>query len=343
MKAAVLYGPEDVRLEDIPVPEINDDEVLLNIKAGLTCGTDRKVYLRGGHPTMIKPPATFGHEFSGIISKVGKNVKKFKEGMGVVAANSAPCGECFWCKLGKFSSCEDILYINGAYAEYIKIPERIVKMNLLEIPEGVSFKEAALAEPLACVVHGVDESYIKLGDTVVINGAGPIGLMFIRLAKLRGARVIATDIKDERLISAKKMGADELINAVKVSDVVDAVREKTKYKRGVDVSVEAAGVPELWEKTIAMARKAGLVNLFGGCAPGTKITIDTKMFHYQELTIKGVYHHTPYYFEKALDLITQKVVGADILISDEYPLSKINEVLKKLVNNEGIKIAVTVS
>lgn len=341
MKAAVLYGPSDVRLEDIPIPEINDNEVLINIKAGLTCGTDRKVYLRGGHPTMIKPPATFGHEFSGIISKVGKNVKNFKESMKVVAANSAPCGECFWCKSGKYSSCEDIMYINGAYAEYIKIPERIVKMNLLEIPEEVSFKESALVEPLACVAHGVDESNIKLGDTVVINGAGPIGLMFIRLAKLRGAKVIATDIKDERLISAQRMGADELINAEKINDVVEAVKEKTKYKRGVDVAVEAAGVPELWEKTICMARKGGLVNLFGGCAPGTKITIDTKMFHYNEVTIKGVYHHTPYYVEKALALISQKVVGADILISHEFPLAKINEVLKMLVNNEGIKIAVT--
>lgn len=341
MKAAVLYGPSDVRLEEIPIPEINENEVLVNIKSALTCGTDRKVYLRGGHPTMIKPPSTFGHEFSGIIAKVGKNVEeRFKEGMRVVAANSAPCGECFWCKNGKFSSCEDILYINGAYAEYIKIPERIVKMNLLEIPDNVSFKEASLTEPLACVVHGVEESNIKLGDTVVINGAGPIGLMFIRLAKLKGARVISTDLKDERLNQAKKIGADELINGSNVSDLVEEVRNKTKDKKGVDVAIEAAGVPELWEKTINMVRKEGLVNLFGGCAPGTKITIDTKTFHYNEVTIKGVYHHTPYYVEKALDLISQKVVGADILISHEFPLTKIHEVLKMLVSNEGIKIAV---
>lgn len=340
MKAAVLYGPSDVKLEDIPIPEINENEVLVNIKAGLTCGTDRKVYLRGGHPTMIKPPATFGHEFSGIVAKVGKNVRRFKEGERVVAANSAPCGKCFWCKSGRFSSCEDILYINGAYAEYTKIPERIVKMNLLKIPDTTSFKEASLVEPLSCVIHGIDESNIKLGDIVVVNGAGPIGLMFIRLAKLKGARVISTDLKDERLDSAKKMGADELINASNVPDIVEAVINLTKEKRGVDVAIEAAGIPELWEKTICMARKGGLVNLFGGCAPGTKITINTKMFHYQELTVKGVYHHTPHYVEKALDLISQNVVGADILISHEFPLTKINEVLKMLVDNTGIKIAV---
>jgi len=164
MKAAILYGPQDVRLEEIDIPEIGPGDVLLKIKAALTCGTDAKVFLRGGHPTMIKPPAVFGHEFSGEISEVGSAVKDFKPGMRVVAANSAPClpgptrtgrgqgGNCFFCQIGRQSLCDSLLYINGGYAEYVKVPETIVRQNLLEIPEGVSFAEAALVEPLACVV-----------------------------------------------------------------------------------------------------------------------------------------------------------------------------------------------
>jgi L-iditol 2-dehydrogenase len=340
MTAAVLYGPEDVRVERVKVPEIGDDEVLIKIGAALTCGTDRKVYLRGGHPTMIKPPDVFGHEFAGTIVQAGKGVCNFREGMRVVCANSAPCNKCFWCKAGKWSSCEDIQYINGAYAEYIKVPGRLVEQNLLPIPEHISFKEAALTEPLACVAHGVDESCIKMGDNVAVIGLGPIGLMFVRLSKLRGAKVIAVDLSDERLSAAGRMGADVLMNAILQTDIVDTVRKSTPRNMGVDVAIEAAGVPQLWEKAILMARRGGIVNLFGGCPPGTKIELDTKHLHYSELTIKGVYHHTPYFVRTALELICRKEAGADILITHEIPLSKINDVLRMIVDGKGIKIAV---
>ncbi len=213
MRAAVLYGPEDVRMEDIPVPQSGRGELLIRVKAALTCGTDAKVFRRGGHPTMIRPPSPFGHEFAGTVEEVGEGVEWFKPGMRVVAANSAPCGLCRYCRLGRESLCNDIIYINGAYAEYIKLPERIVMKNTHEIPEHVSFQHAALVEPLACVLHGIEESDVHVGDTVVVNGAGPIGLMFVRLAKLRGARVIATDVLEERLAAAQRLGADEVVNA----------------------------------------------------------------------------------------------------------------------------------
>lgn len=339
MKAVVFYGIKDVRMEEIEVPEIGPSEVLLRIKAALTCGTDRKMYLRG-HP-LFKPPFVFGHEFAGDVVKIGDKVKGFPEGMRVVAANSAPCNRCFYCKIGRPSMCEDLtLRLSGAFAEYVEIPAPIVKQNLLEIPSHVSYKEAALVEPLACVVHGIEESGIKLGDTVAVNGAGPIGLMYVQLAKLKGARVIATDIKEERLRMAQKLGADEVVNASRVNDQVEAIRDLTENKRGVDVAIEAVGLPEIWEKTIKMARKGGMVNLFGGCASGTRITIDTKLLHYSEITIKGVFHHTPQYVKRALNLISQGSINTDSLITDEFPLSDFPHVLDMMINHQGIKIAV---
>lgn len=340
MKAALLYGPKDVRMEEVPVPETEPGEVLLRIKAALTCGTDAKVYLRGGHPRMIKPPAVFGHEFSGVISKVGEGVDYFKEGMRVVAANSAPCNQCFYCKLGRQSLCENLLFINGAYAEYVKIPEPIVRQNLLEVPEGVSFREAALVEPLACALHGIEESSIKPDDTVVINGAGPMGILLTQLAKLKGARVIVTDREEDRLSVARKCRADKTINVSKVSDPVKAVRELTRDGRGVDVAVEAVGIPEVWETTIAMARKGATVVLFGGCAPGTSIKMDTKVFHYGELTLKGVFHHTPAYVKKALDLIAGRAINTAALITEELSLSQLPRALEMIVNHQGMKTAI---
>ena len=339
MKAAVFHGIKDVRLEEIKVPQIKPEEVLVRVRAALTCGTDRKMYLRG-HP-LFKPPFVFGHEFAGEIVKVGSKVKDFQEGMRVVAANSAPCNRCYYCKIGQQSMCENItLRLSGAFAEYVEVLGPIVEQNLLEIPASVSYKEAALVEPLACVVHGIENSGIALGDTVVINGLGPIGLMYVQLAKLKGARVIATDLKRQRLDLAKKLGADELIDISKVEDEIKAVRKLTEKGRGVDVAIEAVGIPKVWERTILMARKGGVVNLFGGCPSGTKITIDTRLLHYSQLTIKGIFHHTPQYVKRALNLISQGAIDTDSLITDEFPLSNFSKALKMLVNQEGIKIAV---
>lgn len=339
MKAAVFHGIKDVRLEDIEIPQIKSDEVLVRVRAALTCGTDRKMYLRG-HP-LFTPPFVFGHEFAGEVVKVGSKVKDFQEGMRVVAANSAPCNHCYYCKIGQQSMCENItLRLSGAFAEYVEVLGPITSQNLLEIPSGLSYKEAALVEPLACVVHGVENSNIALGDTVVINGLGPIGLMYVQLARLKGARVIATDIKRQRLSLAKKLGADEVIDISKAEDAVGAVRKLTEKGRGVDVAIEATGIPEVWEKTILMVRKGGIANLFGGCPSGTKITIDTKLLHYSQITIKGIFHHTPQYVKRALNLISQGRIDADSLITDEFPLSNFPRVLDMLVNQEGIKIAV---
>ncbi len=179
MTAAVLYGKEDVKIEKVPIPHVEAGEVLVKVQVALTCGTDLKVYQRGYHARMIVPPALFGHELAGVIEEVGPGVRGFKKGMKVVALNSAPCQMCFYCSRHQENLCEDLLFNNGAYAEYIKVPRRIVDLNMLAIPPHISFGEAAMVEPLACVLRGLHEAGVEIGDTVAVIGGGPIGLMFV--------------------------------------------------------------------------------------------------------------------------------------------------------------------
>ena len=189
MKAAVLHGREDVRIEQVDVPRLEPGDVLLRTQVALTCGTDVKVYRRGYHARMITPPSVFGHEVAGIVEEVGPGVEGVAPGTAVVVANSAPCGECHYCRHDSPSLCDDLLFWNGAYAEFARIPARVVRHNLVPLEEGVGFREAAMVEPLACVVRGVEESWIGRGQSVAVIGAGPIGLMFVALARLRGAHV----------------------------------------------------------------------------------------------------------------------------------------------------------
>jgi L-iditol 2-dehydrogenase len=177
MTAAVLYGREDLKVEEVAIPELADDEVLVRVKVALTCGTDLKVWKRGYHARMITPPAVFGHELAGEVAAVGSAVRGgVRIGMRVVPANSAPCNACLFCRKDRQNLCEDLLFNNGAYAEFVRIPGRIVQQNLLEIPDHVSFRDAAMAEPLACVLRGIEETHVHTGDTAVVVGCGPIGL-----------------------------------------------------------------------------------------------------------------------------------------------------------------------
>ena len=199
MTAAVLYGKEDIKIESVPIPRVGDGEVLVKVHVALTCGTDLKVYQRGYHARMIVPPALFGHELAGTIEQVGEGVRGFSKGMRVVALNSAPCGMCFYCSKHQGNLCEDLLFNNGAYAEYIRIPRRIVETNMLVVPAHVSFEDAAMTEPLACVLRGLHETGVEIGDTVAVIGGGPIGLMFVQVAKAIGCNVIAVVKRDSQV------------------------------------------------------------------------------------------------------------------------------------------------
>ena len=335
MTAAVLYGKEQLQIEIVDVPKLGPGDVLVRVRAALTCGTDVKVFRRGYHARMITPPALFGHELAGDIVAMGDQVKGFHIGQRVMAANSAPCGECYYCKRQQENLCTDLLFNNGAYAEYIRIPERIVRKNLHLLEDHVGYQDAALAEPLACVLRGLEESNVRPGDTVAVIGLGPIGIMFVRLAKaVYGARVIAIGRRQPQLDRAARMGADELIVNTDGADVVGAVKAMTEG-RGADVVIEAVGLPELWQLGTRLLRRGGVVNFFGGCAGGTEVNLDTHLLHYSEITCKASFHHTPALIRKALDVVGRGYVTAKDLVNGVEPLANLLEVMQHLMSHNG--------
>lgn len=334
MMAAVLYGKEQLQIEPVSIPAIDKGDVLVRVRAALTCGTDVKVFRRGYHARMIVPPALFGHELAGDIVAVGSDVKGFRPGQRVVAANSAPCLECFYCKRGLENLCEDLLFNNGAYAEYIRIPARIVKRNMYEIPPQISYQDAALIEPLACVMRGLEETHVRPGDNLAVIGLGPIGLMFVRLAKVYGARVIALGRRPTQLERAARMGAEELINTSTDHHVIDTVKELTKG-RGVDIAIEAVGKPSTWQLAVGMLRRGGTVNFFGGCPSETHVALDTSLLHYSELTCKASFHHTPMHIRKSLEAVVRGDITARDFVNREEPLTNLLEVMRHLMSHNG--------
>jgi len=343
MLAARFYAPLDVRIEEIDTPRPGPGEVLIKVGAATTCGTDLKAYRRG-HPVLMKTlPSFFGHEVAGTVAEIGAGVERFQPGTRVVVANSAPCNRCFFCQRGRQSLCEDLLLLNGAYAEYLLVPARIVAQNLLELPPNLPFTSAALTEPLACALHGIEASNIHPGENVVIIGGGPLGLLLLAVAKMKGARVILCGRESERLALARAFGADDIIDAGQLPDVaaeVAAARALTDGQRGADVVIEAVGEPALWEAAAQMVRRGGLVNFFGGCAAGTRISLATQPLHYDEITLKGVFHHTPYYFSTALQLIARHRIPVEQLISGSFPLARLPEAFERLLQHQGIKYAI---
>lgn len=341
MLAAMFYAPLDVRIESIPIPQPGVGEVLLKIVAATTCGTDVKTYLRG-HPLMLQHiPSRFGHEVSGIVAATGQGVARCVEGDAIAIANSAPCMQCFYCLHGKFNLCENLLFLNGAYAEYILVPERIVRMNLYHLLPESSFIAAALTEPLACALHGIDACEITPGDTVVILGSGPLGLLLAAIAKLKGAYTIITGRNVDRLALANHFGVNEIIDISQYSleEEREAILNKTQARRGADIVIEAVGNPETWELATSLVRPGGLVNFFGGCPSGTQVNFETRPLHYSELTFKGVFHHTPAYFAQALELIQGHHIDVEALITARLPLASTIEALELLIQKQGVKYA----
>lgn len=333
MKAAVLYGKEDVRVEERPTPRLKTGEVLIRVKAALTCGTDLKVFRNGSHARMIQPPALFGHEFAGVVEAVGDGVSRWRPGDRVVAANSAPCLSCFFCKKEKPNLCTDLLFVNGAYAEFLQLPKRIVDLNLLQIPEHLSFEAAALTEPLACVVRGVEALRPQPGEHVLLLGVGPVGLLFIQLLVQAGARVTAAGKGTKRLEAARRCGAHK---------VIDIARQPpTPEDIGADCVIEAVGRPAAWSQAIAMVRPGGRVLLFGGCPSGTEVPLDTQRFHYEELTLLSVFHHTPEAIRKSVQFISEGTVDPKLLITKEAPLAQLPSILKEmLTEQDGVKTVI---
>jgi len=337
MRAAVLHGQEDLRIENHTPAELAAGEVRILIEAALTCGTDLKVYKRGHHARMIVPPSRFGHELAGVICELGAGVEGWRVGDRVVAANSAPCGECFYCQHGQENLCDDLLFLNGAYAESIVVPARIVEKNLLRVKAGCGFADAALAEPFACVAQGVNDLGLSGHERMLVIGSGPIGLMFAALGRHLGCPVAVAGRGEERLALARRLGAA----VIEVAAGEDAGEKIRAAKRTFDVVIEAAGKPETWELAVQLVRKGGAVNLFGGCPTGSSVRLDTGLVHYSNLKLLASFHHTPRSMRQALELIEQGVVSARDFVTGECGLEGLPALFAEMARgNRAVKTLV---
>jgi L-iditol 2-dehydrogenase len=338
MRAAVLHGREDLRVEEVAPRRLNDGEVRVKIRAALTCGTDLKVYRRGYHAKMIVPPAVFGHELAGEVLEIHPATTGWRSGERVVVANSAPCGECAFCAGGQENLCDDLLFLNGAYAESIIVPARLVSKNMLRLRDETAFVDAALTEPLACVVQGLNDLALRGGEELLVIGAGPIGLMFAVLAQHRGCRVTVAGRGEERMRAAAALGA----RALDLSDAEDMIHSDLRGR--FDAVVEAVGKPKLWETALHMVRKGGTVNFFGGCPSGTFVRFDTGLIHYSNLRMVASFHHTPRTVRQALDYIEAGVIRARDFVTGSCSLAELPGLFESMVKgNRSIKTLVNVA
>jgi len=289
-----LHGPGDLRLENVPDPVPDEGDVLLQVEVALTDGTDLKAYRRG-HPVLLgELPSPFGHEVCGIDVATGRRV---------VAANSAPCGTCPACRRGQETLCESLLpLLNGAYAELLLVPERIAARNLLRVPPGLAPEAAALTEPLACCLHGIDVAGVQHGQAVAVVGLGPIGLMLCACVADAGARPVGVGSREERRALAPAFGA--------VADEPE----------GADVVIEAAGTVEAWESALALVRPGGTVLAFGGLPREARVGVDPYRIHYEEVRLVGSFHHTPRHVRAALAFLASGAYPFERLITHEIGL-----------------------
>ena len=300
MRALIFHGPGDLRLENVPDPVPGPGDVLVQVEVALTDGTDAKAFRRG-HPLLLgPPPSPFGHEFCGVDVALGRRV---------VAANSAPCGACAPCGRGEETLCENLLpLLNGAYAELILVPERIARRNLLPVPPALAPEVAALVEPLACCLHGDAAGGVEAGDSVAILGAGPIGLMLSACVADAGGRPFLVGGRAERRELAPLFGAKPAAGTA-------------------DVVIEAAGTEQAWRDAVALARPGGTVVFFGGLPREAEVELDAYRLHYEELTLRGAFHHTPATVRAALAFLASGAYPWERLITHRVGLDGVSALL----------------
>lgn len=331
MLAAVLHGREDLRLERVERPVAGPGELVLRVDAALTCGTDLKVFRRGYHARMLTANRLFGHELAGTVVDAGSGVTQFHVGDRVVPLNSAPCDTCFFCRNGQQNLCDHLLFNNGAYAEFLHVPARIVAKNTLRVPDTMPMAHAALTEPLACVIRGLEQSEARAGQTAIVLGAGPIGLLFIHAASLAGLQVIAVVKRQDQVITARELGAARVLRVGDVDDPVAAARALTPEGRGADLVLEAVATPEAWQWAVQMARKGGMVNLFGGPPAGSTVAFDTNLLHYSDLNIKASFHHTPATARAAFDLLRSGRFRSEAFLTSTATLSEVPDLFQRML------------
>lgn len=343
MRGAVLLGPERIEIRELPVPRPERGEIILRVGAATTCGTDVKVFRRGGHPRMLVVPTLFGHEMAGTVAATGADVADLVPGDAIVVANSAACGVCGYCRAGRENLCTDLHYLNGAFAEFLRVPERFVRSSTYRLPAGIAFERAALTEPLACVLHGMDACELNrrpAGSEIVVFGAGPIGLLFTAALSRAGHDVILADPNTTRLETGARMGAAQTLRIERGGGQAGPVRAASTGGAGTEVGIDCTGHPAVWGDTMEALRPGGLALLFGGCPAGTRVEMDTHRIHYSEITIKGVYHHRPDTVRRALGMLADESFPADQLLSDVRPIDEVEQALRAMMEKRALKVVI---
>jgi len=339
MQVHVLVQPGRIELHQRPRPDPGPGEVILRVRAALTCGTDVKAFVRG-HPK-FPMPTPFGHEFAGEIAAVGHDVRDWHEGDAVMATPTAPCGTCYYCLRDQENLCDTVMetMVLGAYAEYLRLPARVVQTNLFHKPESLSFAVAALLEPLSCVTHGLEFVPLRPDDCVVLIGAGAISLLHLLSLRAMGHdNILVIGRSRQRAQMAAELGARAVL-LDGLADAADRVRQHTGG-RGADVVIECTGQVDVWEAAPSLARRGGTVVLFGGCQPGTSVRFDTQRLHYDQLRLISPFHFTPRAVRRAYDLLRSDRFDGTALISGSFPLLRLDEALAAHRAGEGIKFAV---
>lgn len=339
MRQALLVEPGRVELREVPVPEPGPGELLIEVRCALSCGTDLKTFRRG-HP-LFPMPTPFGHEFSGVVMKAGEGAGQFRAGDSVMAAPTAPCGSCFFCGRGQENLCPEAIerMVTGAYADYLLLPARVVKNNTFHKPVELGFDQAALLEPLACVVHAQAMARRARGETVLVIGAGAFGMLHLLVVRHAGVRqIVVAGHGAQRLQWAKELGADQVIDASRE----DAAREVARLNGGYgpDLVIECTGQLEGWRDAFARVRRGGRVVFFGGCAPGTVLDVDTRRMHYDNLSLLAPFHFRRCDVRAARDLLGSGLDGVPAIINARRPLAELAEVFALLERGEALKCAV---
>ncbi len=340
MKAAVFYGPGDIRIEEVPSPEPGKGEVLVKVLSCAICGTDVRIFQHG--QKNVRPPHIIGHEVAGLIEKVGKGVKEYREGERVVLVTEVGCNSCRWCLEGRKNLCPHMKAIGyhypGGFAQFILLPQEAVQQsNLLPIPDNLSFDEASLAEPLSCCINGQEYLDIGLGTSVCVIGAGPIGCMHVELAKVKGASpIFLVDISSSRLKQARKFGADFLINASE-EDPVERIRKETEGE-GVEIVIVACPSGRAQEQALQMTNRRGRISFFGGLPHDNPfITLDSNKIHYQEISLYGAFSSSNHQYMEALRLLSSGLIEGRKFITACLPLTRIREGLERVKEGKELK------
>ena len=343
MKAAVLEALNKIIVKEVPTPQIDDNSVLVKVKACAVCGSDIRIFRHGNN--RVNPPQILGHEMAGEVIEAGKNVAKFKVGDRVAIGADVPCGECVFCEAGIGNNCQKNYAMGyqfaGGFAEYVLLNRIVVNYGPVhKISDHISYDEAALAEPLGCVLNGLELSNIGLGDTVVIIGAGPIGCMIIGVAKRMGAtRVIVVQRSKPRFEMAKKFGADVYICSLEEDSMARVLKETAGL--GADVVITSCPSPQAQVDAINMAKNRGRVNFFGGLPKDkSMVTLDTNIIHYKELFVHGAHGSMPIHHRKALELIASGAINAKDYISHNFGLDDVIKAFKMTESHKGMRVIV---